>query len=869
MAPKDRLLERDSVLAELDRHQQSAARGRGRVVLLRGEAGVGKTMVITRFIARAGQRARVLRGWCDPLSAPRPLGPLIDMLAESSGELRAAIDAGDTGAIYAGLVGMFDNRSGVCVIEDAHWADGATLDLMRFISRRIESLPLLFVVSYRDDEIGDQHPLAVLLGDLATSAAVNRIGLDPLSAAAVAELATGSGVNADALHRLTGGNPFYVTEVLAAGHDVLAREALPGTVSEAVRGRLARLSTAGRDTAYATAVCGPRASLALVHEVCPSAAEGLAECLNAGVLLADVDTVGFRHELARRAALDQIAPYQRRLLHKQALAVLAEPPINPDTFGALAFHAEQAGDHDAVIRYAPLAAERAFRLDANREAAELFALALRYADKITTDQKVLLLEQHAFACWLSAMGEAAVTSWREAITLRHALGDRLGEGSDLAWLSQMVYALGGTREALEAGAASVRVLEEVGPCPQLALSLATMAGLTAVGFDPACADYASRAMSLGTQFGDRGVVLRARFFAALAPVLTTDSGWDALEAAWRDAMGTEGLFEQAGLNGSLMAWYAAVKHDLDRADEYITECSAFCVEHDLAMCLAITAGAAALVALHRGDWERSLASAHDVLTSPALATQRILPLICVALINARRGGEPVATLLDEALAAADSDDLSRLGVVWAARAEAAWLAGDDEAARTEAQTGLAAATEHADPWLVGQLRRWAQLAGGPVDYAPGRDTITPYRLEVSGDWQAAAAEWLRLGCPYDAALAQLGGDIAAVETALETFRRLGARSALRRGRQRLAQLRGRNPDTRRKKTAADPYGLTQRERDVLELVAAGHSNAEIATALFISPKTAGRHVESILAKLGVRNRTQAAAFAAQKPPPSD
>ena len=158
----------------------------------------------------------------------------------------------------------------------------------------------------------------------------------------MAKLTAGSGINAAALHRLTGGNPFYVTEVLAAGSD--AREALPRSVSEAVWGRLARLSNAGRETAHATAVCGPRADLALVHEVCPAAAEGLAECLNAGVLVADADTVGFRHELARRAALDQIPAYQRRMLHKQALIVLTEPPIDPDGLGALAFHADQAGD---------------------------------------------------------------------------------------------------------------------------------------------------------------------------------------------------------------------------------------------------------------------------------------------------------------------------------------------------------------------------------------------------------------------------------------------------------------------------------------------------------------------------------------------
>ena len=867
MAPRDRLLERGTVLAELDQAQRAVARRGGRLVLLRGEAGVGKTTVIARFVAGLGQRARVLRGWCDPLTAPRPLGPLIDMLTDASGEqaagLRTAIDAGDTEAIYARLVGMFGNDTAwVCVVEDVHWADGATLDLLRFLSRRIDSLPLLLLVSYRDDEIGDQHPLVMLLGDLATSAAVSRIGLNPLSEAAVAELAAGTGTNADALHRLTGGNPFYVTEVLAAGPDVLAREALPRSVSEAVWGRLARLSNAGRETAYATAVCGPRADLALVHDVCPAAKEGLAECLNTGVLVADADTVRFRHELARRAALDQIPAYQRRMLHKQALTVLTEPPIAPDTLAALAFHADQTNDYDAVIRYGPVAAERASSLGANREAAELYALTLRHADGIPDNQRVKWLEQYAFSSHLSGRSGAAASSFGEAAMLRHALGDRLAEAENLRWRSYVLVSLGLITEAIEVGQTALDVLEDVGPCRQLAWSLANMAEIAVRSFDPRSNDYAARAIALGSELGDTALVMRVGFFAQLATVLSTDTGWDQLEAAWRDAMANEDGIEHAGITGVNLCWFAAVQHHLDRAEAYIRETYEFCYARDLGVFYPFATGAAALVALHRGDWASALACAEEMLTRPGLISlHRTLPLICVALIRARRGEQPAAALLDEALAVAEPDDLYHLGPAFAARAEAAWLAGDDDRARAEAQAGLAAANAHTGPWLVGPLRRWAHLAGGPYDDAPTVDTVTPHRLEITGDWQAAATEWTRMGCPYDAAIAQLGGDIPAVEAALETFRTFGARAAVRRAQQRLAQLRGRSPDTRHKATVADPHGLTNRERDVLELLATGHSDAEIAAALYISPKTANRHVGAILSKLGVRNRTQAAALA--------
>jgi DNA-binding CsgD family transcriptional regulator len=863
------LLERDAALAQLSALARRPARRRpGEVVLVRGEAGIGKTAVLATFVEGLDSDARVLWGRCDSLAAPRPLGPLIDSLAGLGGAaaagLTAAVDAGDTTALYRRLLRLLrDGGRWVWVIEDAHWADSATLDLVRFVARRVEALPLLLVVSYRDDELAPIHPLVLTLGDVATCATVTRIGLEPLTSQAVAVLAAGSGLNAERLHQLTGGNPFFVTEVLAAGPDALTRQGLPRSISEAVWGRLGQLSEKARETAYAVAVCGPRADLALLETLCPDAGTALVECLHTGVLVADGISVAFRHELARRATLAQIPDFDRIELHRCALTVLAEPPVDANTLATLTFHADEAGDTDATIRYGIVAAERAASLGANREAAGLYALALRHAGAVPDERKVVWHERHAFASYLCGEVDTAVTSWREAIALRHALGDQLEEGDDWRWLSQMLLIKEGATGAAEAGRTSLRLLETLGPSPQLAWSLVHLAQISAMSYDPGVTEYADRAIALGTQLGENAVVIQAHSYAGLATVLATDNGWDELEAPWREAMNNPALPELAAIIGMILCWTAATHHDLDRAQDYLAETSAWCAAHDLGVFQAGVTGDQALVWLHRGDWTQAAACADDVLTRSGLSPlHRILPLVTVSLIRARRGQKPVAALLDEAAAGGRPDDLYRLGVVWAARAEVAWLSGDDDTARAEAQAGLAAATEHTDPWLVGQLRRWVHLTGGTPETNRG-DALTPFDLEISGRWQAAAQEWTSRGCPYDAALAQLGGDISAVASALATFRGLGAKAAARRAQQRLAVLRGRAPHTRRAEILSDPHALTRRQRQVLELLADGRSNAEIATILHISPRTVGHHVQAILIKLGVDNRTHAVAQALQ------
>src|SRR5688572_10589865 len=231
------LLEREGTLDELARLLAAAAGGRGSLLLLGGEAGVGKSVLVRRFAELAAERARVLVGACDPLSTPRPLGPVADVADGLGGRVGRLLRGGERSELFRALLDELAGPAAtLLVVEDAHWADEATLDLLRFLGRRVGATAALVVVTYRDDEVGRDHPLRVALGDLATAPAIRRLAVAPLSVAAVARLAAGSGLNPAELHRQSGGNPFFVTEVLAAGGGI------PATVRDAVLARAARLS---------------------------------------------------------------------------------------------------------------------------------------------------------------------------------------------------------------------------------------------------------------------------------------------------------------------------------------------------------------------------------------------------------------------------------------------------------------------------------------------------------------------------------------------------------------------------------------------------------------------------------------------------
>ena len=333
------------------------------MVIVGGDAGIGKTALARALADGGGTPERVLWGACDPLSTPRPLGPFVDLAVACGGALQAVVARPCTPhEVFSALREELSGEPAVVIVEDAHWADQATLDVLRLLGRRIRSLPVLAVVTYREEANAGVDALRVALGDLSSTAGVSRLTLAPLSREAVGTLAAGSRIDADELYRRTSGNPFYVTEVIEAGDT-----AVPATVRDAVLARVAHLGTGSHEAFEVVASCHRQPSPGCSRRSAATAREPVAAGLSAGMLVASGHAIAFRHEIAREAVERWIAPQRRQGLHRSILAALeAAPGQDP---ARLAHHAEHAGDDDAVVRYAQAAAELAAAAGAHLQAA--------------------------------------------------------------------------------------------------------------------------------------------------------------------------------------------------------------------------------------------------------------------------------------------------------------------------------------------------------------------------------------------------------------------------------------------------------------------------------------------------------------------
>ena len=254
------LLEREPQLAALAEYAADALAtppqpAQGRLVLVAGEAGGGKSSLLEAF-EDSLPGVRWAWGGCDGGFTPSPLGPLVEVAEQLGGTIADAVrDGAPRADLFAALLQALadPSRATVVVLEDLHWADEATLDLVRYLGRRLRRQRGLVLATYRDEQLEPTHPLRLCLGGLASERSTRRVDLPPLTGSAVARMAAGSGLDAATVHALTGGNPYFVTEVLRSDG-----EALPASVRDAVLARVASLGHGARAVLQSAAVVGSR-----------------------------------------------------------------------------------------------------------------------------------------------------------------------------------------------------------------------------------------------------------------------------------------------------------------------------------------------------------------------------------------------------------------------------------------------------------------------------------------------------------------------------------------------------------------------------------------------------------------------------------
>ena len=856
-----RLLERKGFLQTLAEYAAEARQGDGRLVLVSGESGIGKTALVEEFQHQL-KGARWLWGACDGLLTPRPLGPVFDVGAQTSGQLAQLCGQGASrDQLFAAFQAEIDSPGAltVAVIEDVHWADEATVDLLSFLGRRLGRMSTLLLVTYRDDELGDDHPLRVVLGDLATQRATRRMRVPPLSEAAVRALA-GRDVDGGELYRITGGNPFYVSEILEAGWP-----SVPPTVRDAVGARLARSGPGTRRVVESAAVIGARVDRSLLSAVLDGSGAPIEDSLTSGILVADGTDLRFRHELVRMAVVAAIAPHRKTELHARLLAELEE---RGDADAAvLAHHAEGAGDEKAVLRHAPEAARLSSALGAHREAAAQFERALRFADGLDKPALAALHEGTAGEYSLLDRWEETERALRAALALRRELGDSVNVGDDLRLLSTTLWRLCRGDEADRAAEQAVRVLEPLPPGPELAWAYA---GLAFSIFESGRTDEGIGLLEQVRDLGERqhraDIVSFALNGIGLCLVQSGRAGIAVLERALQVGLDAD-LHASAGRAYSSLHEACIRLNRFADAERYHAEGMSYCEGRELGVFSLCLMGWHSRALILVGRWDEAIETAAQMLGRPGISpVNQINPREVLGTIRGRRGEDGARELLDQALAMAEgTGDPLWIAPVRAARAELGWLSGDTAKAAEEVTSGYALAAGCAEPWTFGSLVIWLSRLRMPVPAELPADLPEPYAREMSGDWAGAAAAWHRLGRPYDAALARLGSaDETALRQALETFTTLGAKTAAAAARRTMRDLGLKAiPRGPRAATRGAPAGLTAREQQVLALLAEGLSDREISRRLFISERTVQHHVSAVLAKTGVSSRTAAARQAAQ------
>ena len=858
------LIERERDLDQLRKLIALTGRGQGTVAQVCGEAGIGKTSLIRELMSKIPKGWRVGTGGCDALFTPRPLGPLRDMAGLLGPQVLSLLEKGDRQQLFSAVLDSISraNSPVVMIWEDMHWADHATLDLLRFLGRRISLLPLLLVLTYRDDEVGEDHPLARVLNELPPSAR-QLVPLKRLSPKAVSALARKASLPGDWLYQKTGGNPFQVTEMMAAGQT--ASDNLPASIREAVTARQGRLAGGARELLELISVIPAAVSPALVRQLGgPEADDVAGDLIGQGILqVSRAGDIRFRHEIARLATLERIPSKLRRAHHARILEALKA--LGPQAaLDQMVHHAAGALDGPAVLAIAPDAADRAAANGAHREAAGHLGTALRFVEEADAETAALLHERWAYESALAArIDDEVLDARRHAITLWRVLGrpDKVGE--NLRWLSRMHWYRGEAPEAARLADQAIKVLESIPPSAEQAMAYSLRAQLHMLNDQMDEAVYwGERALALEADFPRAD--LRAHALNNIGTALVfrgRKDGVALLEESLAISL-AENLHEHAARAYTNLAEYAVEFRQFDLAEQVIADGIAYDIDHDLDAWTLYLSGRLAQLRLEQGRLKDAVTLARGVTEREGLTLVVRLPALLVLARAAMRLGAPDAPrLMEQAYAdAMATDELQHIVPARLTLIEHAWLTGNLALAGEHLDALLALSDGDRHPWNIGERAVWASRLGRTLPIMETDTLPEPFRLELTGNPSEAISAWRALGMPYAAALVCLQShDASILSGAVHELQGMGADAAASFARRRASELGvvARLPRPRRGTYSAareHPLGLTRREQEVLRLIVKGCSNREISEALGRSPRTVEHHVSAVLSKLNAQNR---------------
>jgi DNA-binding CsgD family transcriptional regulator/tetratricopeptide (TPR) repeat protein len=606
----------------------------------------------------------------------------------------------------------------------------------------------------------------------------------------------------------------------------------------------------------AAAVIGMRVEVDVLRAVCGEISTTTDECLTAGALVSDGRLFRFRHELARRAVEQAIPAHRAAELHRSALDALLD--LHNGSDARIAYHADYVGDAAAALEYAPRAAARASSLGAHTEAMAHYQRAVAYAGDADAGDRARLFAALADEAAFVDRWQESAAARRTAIELFAEIDDVPSLGTQWRRMAVAQWRLCRGRACDAAARQAVEILEPRGPSPELAGAYATLAAVLAPTDERAALDLAEKATELAKEFDQKALACTALQICAGIRIANGNDSFDDYELARELARAAN----DTSMVGSVFAnaHEAAVRaHRFGLAQRYYEDGLDFTQDHEIDTYTSCLVGWHAAAMEKLGRYDEALSLLLDALAKRHVSpVNRLYTMPTLGRLRARRGDAEAQVALDEAIElVAGNNEPPLLVMVAVTRAEIAWLDGRlDDAA--DAIRDALTCVPVVDRWDRGMAITWARRLG--VSYPADVDVPAPHALEIAGDHRGAARAWLALGCPYEAALALAdSGEAEALHEAARLLDVIGATATLK-----VVSARMREhgvkavPRGVRAETRANPFRLTRREHEVLDLLSTGMTNSEIAAELVLSERTVDNHVSAVLAKMGVSSRHDAA-----------